>query len=1460
MASQGWEARPSCFPRVLCAVVLCLSFTAFASQAVAAHQSQASRERQEYDRGLKTAGIEPHSAEPSETKPYAVCPAPTKGRATCFSAVVPEKLADRHRSRLGGPLLEGSGQLGGYSPADLRSAYALPSSGGAGQTVAITIAYDDPKAESDLAFFRNQYGLPPCTTANGCFRKVNQKGEEAKYPSPNSGWALETSLDLDMVSATCPECHILLVEASSNYLEDLGAAVDKAAEMSATVISNSWGAEEFSGETAEDHYFDHPGTPVLFASGDSGYGAEYPVASPGVVAVGGTSLKEAGNSRGWSETAWSGAGSGCSAYEKKPAWQKDGGCSRRTVADVSAVANPQTPVSVYDSFEWSGWELLGGTSVATPLVAGVEALSSSAFRAAGPSGFTRAGNAGALFDVTEGENGPCATESATGFEATYLCQADAGYDGPTGWGTPDGPQSLPVAVTESATVESTEKATLHGSVNPKGAATEYRFEYGETTSYGTSVPIPDESVGAGSEYVEVSQTIQGLKGRTPYHYRIVAVRSEETFPGVDRTFGTTPPRVSGGAANEIQGSSATLHAMVNPRGLDSTYYFEYGPTTSFGHKAPAKAGTLTAATTGTEVSVPIAGLDGTTTYYFRVVARNAAGISYDVPSSFTTEPSGWAVEYLPKPPNSGSGYRSYDVSCMQANRCVAVGEYWSLDVHTKVTLAELWNGTSWSVMTTPYPPGLDEGWEYNRNAFFLGVSCTPNDDCVAVGRYRDPSETEKPLAEHWDGSQWVITPLPEPEGATDARLESVSCASVMNCVAVGSFTNTENVQKTLAEHWDGTSWTIQPTPNAAGYPLNLLRGVSCSSSTSCTAVGAYGESLIRIGGSLAEHWDGTSWTIQLTPSGGTESFDSPQFYDVSCASASTCTAVGYYDAIGSSGYYTVRTLAERWNGAEWAVQSTPTPQEEGYFSGISCATSSACTAAGGYNVEEEGGWRTLIERWEGSTWSVPEFMPGGRLRETSFEAIACPQAKACMAVASTLSDPEGGLGVEYAISAHEAASLLGSFSFEPDVPRAGEPINFDGSGSSDLGHTIERYEWDFGDGSHGTGATPSHTYAKAGDYTVTLAITDDEGIAAEISHLVTVVGPKFPLTLTIEGSGFGTVTSSPAGIDCGVTCKAEFEEAKEVTLTATPAGGSKFTGWSGGGCSGTDACKVTMSEAKEVTASFDLKEGGPANPTLLKVLPTGQGTVTSNPAGIVCGAECEATFELNEMATLTANPASGYAFSSWGGCTEHVGLTCKVKMDKAKAVKAIFVATPSLTVEKAGSGYGKVSAIGISCDESCSKESAAVKTGTAVTVKAVPAKGSEAAVFEGGTGNASSCSASCSFTISENTSVKVKFSPIPTKALTVKLNGPGAYKGKVTGKGLTVKGLLSTAISCGSGCTEEAESFFATGETELIASASTGYKFAGWTVTGGSAGGCTGTTSSCKLATDADKTVEAEFK
>jgi subtilase family serine protease len=322
-----------------------------------------------------------------------------------------------------------TGSPSGYNPSDIQSAYKVPfSTASSGQTVAIVDAYDDPKAESDLDVYRSQFGLSPCTTANGCFRKVTQTGS-TKYPRGNIGWAEEISLDLDMVSATCPNCHILLVEANTNSLTDLGTAVNEAAKLGANAISNSYGGSESSSDPTYDAaYYNHPGIAITASSGDKGYGVEYPAASQYVTAVGGTSLQKASNPRGWSETAWSGAGSGCSAYDPKPSWQRDSGCSNRTVADVAADADPNTGVSVYDTYHEPGWLVFGGTSVASPIIASVYALADNMSSAT--YGSYSYSHPESLFDVISGSNGSCSP--------LYLCTAMVGYDGPTGNGTPDG--------------------------------------------------------------------------------------------------------------------------------------------------------------------------------------------------------------------------------------------------------------------------------------------------------------------------------------------------------------------------------------------------------------------------------------------------------------------------------------------------------------------------------------------------------------------------------------------------------------------------------------------------------------------------------------------------------------------------------------------------------------------------------------------------------------------------------------------------------------------------------------------------------------------------------------------------------------------------------------------------------------------------------------------------------------
>jgi subtilase family serine protease len=345
------------------------------------------------------------------------------GTARCHAHIV----TDARGNPMNGKLSPNAGTPSGYGPADLRSAYNIASNGST-TTIAIVDAYGYTKAESDLAQYRAQFGLPSCTTANGCFKKVDQNGG-TNYPRMDTGWAQESALDLDMASAMCPNCKLVLVEATSATYGNLATAVRTAAGLAGvTVISNSYGGSE-TGSTSYEASYNQPGKAVTVSTGDSGYGVQFPASSPHVIAVGGTHLVRAGNARGWSETAWSSGGSGCSSVYAKPSFQTDPLCTSRMEADVSAVGDPNTGVAVYGPVNRnaSGWLVFGGTSVSAPLIGGIY----------GNTGHTPTGaatiyaNSNQLNDVTSGSNGSCG--------GTYFCTAGPGYDGPTGLGTPNGP-------------------------------------------------------------------------------------------------------------------------------------------------------------------------------------------------------------------------------------------------------------------------------------------------------------------------------------------------------------------------------------------------------------------------------------------------------------------------------------------------------------------------------------------------------------------------------------------------------------------------------------------------------------------------------------------------------------------------------------------------------------------------------------------------------------------------------------------------------------------------------------------------------------------------------------------------------------------------------------------------------------------------------------------------------------
>jgi subtilase family serine protease len=332
----------------------------------------------------------------SEHSAARVCPGSPIGTASCHAMVVADGVGNPNATT----------SPTGLSPATIKSVYNFPTgaTAGAGMTIAIVDAYDDPTAESDLAVFSGQFGLPACTTANGCFRKVDQRGG-TNYPRKDAGWALEISLDIQWAHAIAPGAKILLVEADTNSFTNLIAAEDYG-KSHAQYVSNSWGAPEFSGESSYDSHFAQSGVSFFVSSGDNGTPAEYPSASPNVISVGGTTLQLSSAGALLSETGWSGSGGGCSLYENRNSSQSTDSVNcngKRATPDVSLDADPASGVSVYDSTRYqgqAGWFRVGGTSASSPMWAARSAVAGALVNAA-----YVYGSSITYRDITSGNNG-----------------------------------------------------------------------------------------------------------------------------------------------------------------------------------------------------------------------------------------------------------------------------------------------------------------------------------------------------------------------------------------------------------------------------------------------------------------------------------------------------------------------------------------------------------------------------------------------------------------------------------------------------------------------------------------------------------------------------------------------------------------------------------------------------------------------------------------------------------------------------------------------------------------------------------------------------------------------------------------------------------------------------------------------------------------------------------------------
>ncbi len=465
---------------------------------------------------LATAGaVTSAMALPSRTqfRTQRLCSAPRPGAAECLGMRLIAKSLTKEELKVSArrqahdlavgvtPAIGAKTIPGGYTPAALHEAYDLPSEtpGASTQTIGIVDAYNDPTAEADLGVYDKQFGLPECTAANGCFRKLNQAGKVSPLPAKNGQWSTEISLDLQMAHAICETCRIVLVEAANEDWGSLGTAVNAAVAAGATEVSNSYGGAESSGDGELSRpYYDHPGVVVTVSSGDCGYfnqgcsgtpAANFPAAAPHVVAVGGTSLRSSGGS--WASTAWSDGGSGCSDVFSAALWQSAAegisatGCSGgRSVADVAAVGDPYTGVDVYDSTpagtgDPTGWGVWGGTSASSPIVAAEFALAGGSRGVSYPAQtlYAHLGQAGDLYDVLSGSNGSCSSTTA--------CRAVSGYDGPTGVGSPVGLEAFTVAGSPSDSAAPTISGTAEqaqtlsaapGEWSPSPSSLSYQWE------------------------------------------------------------------------------------------------------------------------------------------------------------------------------------------------------------------------------------------------------------------------------------------------------------------------------------------------------------------------------------------------------------------------------------------------------------------------------------------------------------------------------------------------------------------------------------------------------------------------------------------------------------------------------------------------------------------------------------------------------------------------------------------------------------------------------------------------------------------------------------------------------------------------------------------------------------------------------------------------------------------------
>ncbi len=590
-------------------------------------------------------------------------------------------------------------------------------------------------------------------------------------------------------------------------------------------------------------------------------------------------------------------------------------------------------------------------------------------------------------------------------ESTYDCRivAESAEGANEAKGSFTTPAWRPTVTLEAPAEIVETEATLHGTVNPHGRATEYWFEYGPTESYGAKAPAPNGSAGSGTAAKGVEAIISSLKGETTYHFRLVA-QNEAGPPryGKGETFITTrgEPLVTTEGSSVIESleptEEAKLKGAVDPDANETEYFFEYGLTELFGSKVPAVQGKIEPGKKWVSVEATATGLKHKATYYYRLVGENVKGTTQGTVHTLSTKSVTGPEWVMQSPVNYEGNSKLLGVSCASSSECMSVGEYKSGSLGLYQSLAERWNGSEWL-----YKPTLSE----KTTVGLSGTSCSSSTSCEAVGRYLNSSGYNVTLAEKWTGSEWKLQSTPNPGGG--GALTGISCTSASECTAVGFYMYSVSETKTLAMRWNGTSWETQTTPNGAGSKLTELTGVSCTNffvlgvmKKECIASG-YAKNLLGAYEAIAERWNGSEWTLKTLPK-PEEAQKASYLLGVSCATSSECEGVGYYE---DSSKVDV-ALTEKWSGyygTTWSVQSAPIREGAKLtkLNGVSCVAKEAleCETVGEFITSTEKR-RTLGAGYAGSHWTV-QYSPNGEEgeeRPSYLDGVSCTATTTCTAV------------------------------------------------------------------------------------------------------------------------------------------------------------------------------------------------------------------------------------------------------------------------------------------------------------------------------------------------------------------------------------------------------------------------------------------------------------------------------